>query len=461
MGRSSAPSGAGDIGLIKRFRANRLLAMLVAAVLLSLLVAGGVFLLSRHVMHGQINRMVDAEGYQTGRAKSAQESVQRFIDEHGLTLSEVYELSLWEAENPYVILTLYAGRRMIFATGVSQDMLEDNPLENEEVESLGQLEPLLPLQFADGRVQAMILVYDEMAYYNMAEIAAILLGGLFFAGILFVLIHHKLRYVGKLKAETAILEGGDLSYPITVKGRDELGDLARQIEEMRLSLLRQQREQDQAQQANAELVTAMSHDLRTPLTSLLGYMDLVIDGRGRTPEEKERFLRSAHAKAYQIKEMSDALFDYFYVYSQPQEGDAFETAPAAELMAQVLGEKALELESHGFKVVQQLSDFPGYLKVHYPLLIRAFDNLFSNIQKYADSTQPVTITCRREGKQMAINLDNAVDPGLKARESTKIGLTTCQKAFDYHGGSFQVEESRKSFTVSVKLPLLDGIWPVK
>jgi signal transduction histidine kinase len=179
----------------------------------------------------------------------------------------------------------------------------------------------------------------------------------------------------------------------------------------------------------------------------------VLAGRGKTPEEKERFLRSAHAKAYQIKEMSDALFDYFYVYSKPQEGEAFETVQASALLSQVLGEKALELESQGFQVVQRLSDFPGSLQVHYPLLIRAFDNLFSNILKYADPAQPVILSSRREGDQAFITLENAIDPNLKARESTKIGLTTCQRAFDYHGGSFKAEEAVKSFKALVRLPL--------
>ena len=440
--------------MIKHEHGSRLLVMLVAAVFFSLAVAGGVYLLTSHILRGQIDRMVVARGYQAGRARSMQQSLQRFIDERGLKTADVIAVSQWENANPYVILTIYEGHRIIYATGLDSESLKNSPWIEEDAE-LGYTDTLLPLSFADLQASAYIFVYDEVSYYNMAEVAALLLAGLCFAVMIFFLIHHKLKYVTKLREETAILEGGDLSYPITVKGRDELGDLARQIEEMRLSLLRQQREQEQAQQASAELVTAMSHDLRTPLTSLLGYMDLILDGRSKSPEEVTRFLTSAHAKAYQIKGMSDALFDYFYVYAQPQEGDAFETAPAAELMAQLLGEKAQELESQGFTVENRLSDFPGQLKVHYPLLIRAFDNLFSNIRKYADPAKPVILTCRREGDSMVTILENSVDPELKARESTKIGLTTCQKAFDFHGGSFRVEERGQSFVVRIVLPLSD------
>ena len=440
--------------MIRQEHGNRLLVLLVSAVLLSLALAGGVYLLTRHILSGQVDRMVVAKDYQAGRARSMLQSLQRFIDERGLKTADVNAVSQWENENPYVILTIYEGHRIIYASGIDSESLSSSPWVEEDAE-LGYADTLLPLSFADVKASAYIFVYDEVSYYNMAEVAALLLAGLCFVVMLFLLIHHKLKYVTRLREETAILEGGDLSYPITVKGRDELGDLARQIEEMRLSLLRQQREQEQAQQASAELVTAMSHDLRTPLTSLLGYMDLILDGRSKSQEEMKRFLTSAHAKAYQIKEMSDALFDYFYVYAQPQEVDAFETALAAELMAQMLGEKALELESQGFTVEERLSDFPGKLQVHYPLLIRAFDNLFSNIRKYADPAKPVILTCRREGDSMVTILENSVDPELKARESTKIGLTTCQKAFDFHGGSFRAEEKGQSFVAHIMLLLTD------
>lgn len=106
-----------------------------------------------------------------------------------------------------------------------------------------------------------------------------------FVLLLMIPINRKLRYIRRLREELKILEGGDLNYSVTLRGRDELYDLARGLEEMRLSLIRQQREREDAQQANAELVTAVSHDLRTPLTSLIGYMDLVADGKYRSPEE--------------------------------------------------------------------------------------------------------------------------------------------------------------------------------
>lgn len=207
--------------MIRAPRLNRLLALLVAAVLLSLAVAGGVFLLARSIFTGRIERMVEAEDYQESRVENTRQSLQQFIADKGLGLQDVFELSQWEASHPYVILNLYAARQMIYATGFSQEDLQAAPPEAYLESDQGYLNALPLLDFAGAQARAFIYVYDEVVYYNMAYIAAILLAGLCFTVLLFLLIHHKLRYITLLKAQTAILEGGDLSFPITVRGRDD------------------------------------------------------------------------------------------------------------------------------------------------------------------------------------------------------------------------------------------------
>jgi len=248
------------------------------------------------------------------------------------------------------------------------------------------------------------------------------------------------------------LEGGDLNYSVTLRGRDELYDLARGLEEMRLSLIRQQREREDAQQANAELVTAVSHDLRTPLTSLIGYMDLVADGKYRSPEEQRHFLTSARTKAYQIKELSDKLFDYFYVYSRQEDA---ELAPqdADILLGQMLQEFLMELDSLGMRAESSLNELGGSMLANPSLLLRAFDNLLSNIRKYADKQAEVWVSCGRDGQQAVIRVENGIAGDRALHDSTNIGLKTCDRVFRYHGGSFETQESGSRFQAVIRLPL--------
>ena len=84
--------------------------------------------------------------------------------------------------------------------------------------------------------------------------------------LLFALIHRKIRYVNQLEQDLKVLGGGNLEYPITIKGRDELTSLAIGIESLKNGILEEQQMKAEAEKSQHGLVTAMSHDLRTPLT---------------------------------------------------------------------------------------------------------------------------------------------------------------------------------------------------
>ena len=75
--------------------------------------------------------------------------------------------------------------------------------------------------------------------------------------------------------KTGVLKGGDLNYQITIRGNDELAALAGEMDSMRRAIRSRQEEEELAHLANRGIVTAMSHDLRTPLTALMGYLDIL------------------------------------------------------------------------------------------------------------------------------------------------------------------------------------------
>ena len=267
------------------------------------------------------------------------------------------------------------------------------------------------------------------------------------------MIRAKLSYISQLEREIRILEGGDLRYPLTVRGRDELGDLARGIEDMRRSIIAQDAAEEKARRANQELITAMSHDLRTPLTSLLGYLDIVLEGKYPDEAQRDRYLRVAHDKAYQIKNLSDKLFEYFLVYSQENEDLPRELLPADDLLPQLLGERIFDLESQGFTVESDCKAVERNLRVNPDLICRMFDNIFSNIRKYADRAVPVRITCVPQGSRVRITAQNGVAPRDAAVESTNIGIKTCESGAAAHGGRFTAREEDGLFTAELILPL--------
>lgn len=84
-----------------------------------------------------------------------------------------------------------------------------------------------------------------------------------------------MKYISKLSDEIAILEGGSLDYKITIKGKDELAALAEGLENMRISFCNMIEQEAEITSENNRIITEMSHDLRTPVTSMMLYTEIL------------------------------------------------------------------------------------------------------------------------------------------------------------------------------------------
>ena len=194
-----------------------------------------------------------------------------------------------------------------------------------------------------------------------------------------------------LENEIKILEGGNLTYQISIKGKDELSSLAQSINEMRKSFIERLDGENIARLANRELVTAMSHDLRTPLTALVGYLDIIEYKKYKTDENLRQYIHNSREKAYQIKHLSDKLFEYFTVFNTDEDDLEMETFDGIQLIEQLIEEQIIILQNNGFDFEFNSCNTPFYIEVNLFSIRRVFDNIFSNILKYVDKSKPVKI----------------------------------------------------------------------
>lgn len=215
--------------------------------------------------------------------------------------------------------------------------------------------------------------------------------------ILFVfLIHKKLNYILRLENELAILEGGNLQYPITIQGNDELTCLAQGIDDMRRSFIERQQGEAEAIRANHALITAMSHDLRTPLTSLTGYIELLQNQQYATEEQRQYFIQASRDKVFRIKEMTDALFEYA-LCSGDDVPAQLEAMDAYELLSQFVEEYGFELEGAGFQLERAIPPFQAQVLADPSRLSRVFDNLTSNLKNMRTPPIPSRSACPYSG----------------------------------------------------------------
>ena len=382
--------------------------------------------------------------------------LQEVVWQEGVTVDNLRPLDIWRLGSKQIYLTIYADGRLIYDSGLGAGAKIYEEADQEAYDpDLEDPEREFSLILSDGtETRAFLYCYVGDAYYYWAAVLSGIAGFLVFSLCFIALVHRKLRYVQQLKAELDILAGGDLSYHVTVKGKDELGELAAGIDQMRQSIAAHQAAEERARSANTQLVTAMSHDLRTPLTSLLVYLELMERGKYTDEEQLSYFIRRCLEKALQIKSMADKLFEYFLVYSTSWEAPELETLDGDMLLRQLQEELTFSLESRGFAVEWTLEPLEGQIRVELGLLRRAFDNLYSNLLKYADPARPIFLSCRREGETARFTLRNGITPQRDKKESTNIGLHTCQRILSLHGGNFSYREEAGNFLAELTLPLL-------
>ncbi|MDO4262521.1 MAG: HAMP domain-containing sensor histidine kinase, partial [Eubacteriales bacterium] len=291
------------------------------------------------------------------------------------------------------------------------------------------------LQLYDGTpIKVELECYLDVRYMYWVDIAMYASGAVVFVLVLFLLIHSKIRYINRLEQELKVLGAGNLEYPITIRGNDEITTLARGIQALKNGVLEEQQMKAEAEKANMELVTAMSHDLRTPLTSLIGYLELLNMRRYENEEQLGKYLEYCRRKAFQMKKVSDRLFEYFLVYGREEKGLQLRSLSSEELVEDLCNGQLFDWQDQGGTIDCQIEELSGSVQVDSEYMQRVMDNLVSNLRKYGDPAKPLLVRARERKDMLHILVTNYVRDKENRIESTQIGLKTCRKIIANHGG---------------------------
>ncbi len=337
--------------------------------------------------------------------------------------------------DPYTAIYIYSDDDGLFRAGRSASFFYDdrNPLllslYNLLIPDSGVHQFHTTVKFRNGYATVITYTYHQVIFLTPWVILSLAAALLLFFLLLFFFISRKMHTIVQLEKEILRMSGGDLETPVSSFGGDELGSLANELDHLRLALSETIRQEQESRTANQDLITAMSHDLRTPLTVLTGYLEVL--RLGHNPSKREEYVNRCLQKTSDLRELTDRMFEYALVFDDRTAAQITEIP--SDFLYRCINENTEYLRLTG-RTVHIMSDGRFSASLHasdrpfddgeparpLPLprfsiladsmmLKRVFSNLFSNIIKYGDKKEPVEITGSLEDSKFVIILKNAIN----------------------------------------------------
>ncbi len=318
-----------------------------------------------------------------------------------------------------------------------------------------------PIYTVDGGVLLASMVdYTEYLYYDIGNIAAVITGVIVFIAIMWIYFYGIAKRITKLSREVTVVANGNMEHEVVVGGDDEIAKLSLDVDHMRSSMVETLNKERAALDANKELITAMSHDIRTPLTVLLGYLDIM---KQSGPDESMReYISASEATALRLKKMSDDMFGYFLVYGGSIEVDLMEYE-AGTLLDQMLSGHVFLLREQGYNIRYKLETEPvgdiasPRLYTDPAQLMRIIENIFSNLLKYADKEREITVDAYPGGDKLTVRFTNYISSVIDPAQKNGIGLKSCNKIASALGVGFRSETVGEMFLSELSIPTVRDI----
>ncbi|MBP2099149.1 sensor histidine kinase [Enterococcus rivorum] len=220
-----------------------------------------------------------------------------------------------------------------------------------------------------------------------------------------------------------------------------------------------------------ELITNVSHDIRTPLTSIIGYLGLIEDRQFNSQEDLLKYTHTAYVKAKQMKLLVDDLFEYTKVRqpSVPVNATSFDMT---QLVEQLAADFELEASKKGMVIHVETSSPSLIMEGDTEKLVRVFNNLLSNALKYGKGGKNIIIEVQKVGTEAVIvvrndgpqipqkSIDQLFDRFYRVEESrsqetggTGLGLAIAQSIVALHGGYIYAKSDREWTSFIIHLPI--------
>ena len=335
------------------------------------------------------------------------------------------------------------------------------------------------LIFNMGRLFALLSgvpLTEASGSHSSASVFLYLISGMGIFSLAFYLLQRRsIGYISRLAEGISAIAAGNLETKIEVKGDDEFSEMAENINKMTVELRELLNIERESEQSKTDLITNIAHDLRTPLTSIIGYLEL-LSGKNRvqlSPEMQQKYLEIAYNKSRRLEQLIADLFS-FTKLSYGKITMKVSYVDIVKLLSQLLEESYPSFVEKGLSY-ELRSNVPMLeIAADGNLLARLFENLIGNAIKYGADGKRVTVRINAEEENDVVEV-KVINYGYVIPEKalplifikfyrvdqsrstqtggTGLGLAIAKDIAQMHGGSISVSSDLSGTVFSVRLKI--------
>lgn len=291
-----------------------------------------------------------------------------------------------------------------------------------------------------------------------------------FIVIFLILVRKKIVYLKRISDNVNDIANGKLGLTIEIKGKDELTQLAQNINYMSKELEDTFEQERRLERTKNELITNVSHDLRTPLTSIIGYIDLLKRGQYDSETQLQEYLETTYLKSKRLKYLIDELFEYTRLSGIDAKLN-FNEVDLSGLLEQIVGEYIPIFEKESLIVQKSITEETIPIFMDVEKMVRVYENLFMNAIKYSMKPSELSVCLELIGNKAILKVSNKVekpsvsDPnklferffrGDKARKNDQgngLGLAISKRIVELHHGNIHAEYKEGWISFIVEHPI--------
>ncbi|WP_238885388.1 cell wall metabolism sensor histidine kinase WalK [Clostridium sp. YIM B02551] len=315
-------------------------------------------------------------------------------------------------------------------------------------------------------------IWAYLRYILFRENTKIFLGIIVFAVTYFLITYRKNRSLAAIIDETEIMANGDLDRLIKVNSSGDFKGLVNNINSISKQLKEITIEERKAQQTKSDLITNVSHDLRTPLTSIIGYLEIIDSDKYKDELKLRYYANIAYEKAKGLNLLINDLFELTKMQNNTINLEK-EEINLVELLGQVVAYFEYQFKNTKMQSRVRFSEDRLIVDADSGKLVRAIENLLTNAIKYGkDGLYVDVVTKLEEGMAVVqvINYGQAISPidlpyifdrfyrVEKSRNSkiggSGLGLAITKNIIELHGGTITAYSDNEKTIFEVKLPLI-------